>query len=464
MTSPLPERQHLPSERITSGWTSRPQRARRRFPFRLLVLVFLIPLLTGIAAAPAAPSASAGELADARAAKASLEKKIAAQKRDIAELNALQAGLRTQIAQTTVELNGITADLDKTRAQVAAMKKAVAKVQAKYEELVLEVQQLDGTVERVSQAEEETRQQLGTRKALLAERIRSAYETNRTSLLETFLSGGSFTDILTEVSYYLDVGQQDKQLAEQIAEDQQALESLHDTVVESRAQTDELRAETAKQKAELDADLKALRAAEHRLHQLEVATRKALAAQRAAYAQSQRNKAAARRAMAAAAAAQRRLQNKIDRLIAAQASHGRIPSSYNGTLGWPMAGTVTQNFGCTGVSAEPPLGSCPHFHQGIDIVNAYGTPVHASGSGTVVYCGWNYADGADPAWIVIIAHSSNLQTWYAHMVPNCPVGSGRHVSSGQVIGHEGNTGHSTGPHLHWAVRMDGSFVNPRLFL
>ncbi len=458
MTSPLPERQHLPS-----GWTSRARRARR-LPLRVLALVFAVPLLTGVLAAPAAPSASAGELSDARAAKASLEKKIAAQKRQIDQLNALQDGLRTEIAQTTVELNGITADLDRTRAKVAAMRKAVAEVQARYEDLVLQVQQLDGAVERVSQAEEETRQQLGTRKALLAERIRSAYETNRTSLLETFLSGGSFTDILTEVSYYLDVGEQDRQLAEQIGQDQQTLESLHQTVVESRAETDALRAQTVEQKAELDADLRALRAAERRLHDLEVATRRVLAAQRAAYAQAARNKAAAQRALRAAAAAQRRLAARIDRLIRAQASHGRIPSQYNGTLQWPMAGTVSQDFGCTGFPAEPPLGDCAHFHQGIDIVNDYRTPVHAAGPGVVAFCGYNPYDAPPKAWIVIIAHSGDLETWYAHMVPSCPARVGQHVNAGQVIGYEGSTGHSTGPHLHWAVRKSGSFVNPRLFL
>ena len=87
-----------------------------------------------------------------------------------------------------------------------------------------------------------------------------------------------------------------------------------------------------------------------------------------------------------------------------------------------MHGDVTQNFGCTGVIWEPPSGSCPHFHNGIDLVAPYGTPVKASGSGTVVYIGWNYADGADPAWIVIIAHSEGLQTWYAHMQPRYPGG------------------------------------------
>ena len=84
----------------------------------------------------------------------------------------------------------------------------------------------------------------------------------------------------------------------------------------------------------------------------------------------------------------------------------------------------------------------------------------------VAYIGWNYADGPDPAWIVIIAHSSGLQTWYAHMTADYPgnIRQGSQVKAGQVIGHEGNTGHSTGAHLHWAVMLNGDFVNPRLFL
>ena len=100
----------------------------------------------------------------------------------------------------------------------------------------------------------------------------------------------------------------------------------------------------------------------------------------------------------------------------------------------------------------------------VDIVAPEGTKVRASGDGVVAYIGWNYADGADPAWIVIIAHADNLQTWYAHLKAKYPVHKGQHVKAGQVIGYEGNTGHSTGAHLHWAVMFNGDFVNPRLFL
>ena len=129
-----------------------------------------------------------------------------------------------------------------------------------------------------------------------------------------------------------------------------------------------------------------------------------------------------------------------------------------------MVGRISGEFGCSSYPGYGPGYGCAHFHNGIDIVAAYGTPVRAAGKGTVVYVGWNFADGADPAWIVVIAHSSSLQTWYAHMQPRSPVSVGQHVSAGQVIGYEGNTGNSTGAHLHWMVELNGTWKNPRLFL
>jgi murein DD-endopeptidase MepM/ murein hydrolase activator NlpD len=81
-----------------------------------------------------------------------------------------------------------------------------------------------------------------------------------------------------------------------------------------------------------------------------------------------------------------------------------------------------------------------------------------------VYVGWNWADGYDPAFIVVIAHASNLTTWYAHLQARYQVSAGQIVSAGQVIGYEGNTGHSTGAHLHWVVQLNGKSLNPRLFV
>jgi len=161
------------------------------------------------------------------------------------------------------------------------------------------------------------------------------------------------------------------------------------------------------------------------------------------------------------------MASRISDLIRAQQQSGKIPSKFNGTLAWPMPGSVTQNYGCTGFPAEPPKGSCPHFHSGIDISAPKYRPVRAAGAGTVIFEGPNPYDAYPKAWIVIVAHSSALVTWYAHLdngSHTIPVRAGQHVSKGQVIGYNGMTGRTTGPHLHWMVEYNGNFVNPRLFL
>ena len=116
--------------------------------------------------------------------------------------------------------------------------------------------------------------------------------------------------------------------------------------------------------------------------------------------------------------------------------------------------------------AEPPLGNCAHFHRGIDIVASYGDR-HPGGRR------WRRVRRLQPlrppgnrAWIVIIAHAQDLQTWYAHMLPPHPGGivRVRTVNKGQHIGYAGSTGNSTGSHLHWAVHLNDNWVNPRLFL
>jgi murein DD-endopeptidase MepM/ murein hydrolase activator NlpD len=448
----LPDRHHTPA-------SPSPRRGRRR----LLLLVVLVPLLSGAFVAPTTRVAG-DELSNAVAKQKAIEKQVARQKSQIAELSALQSQVAAEIATTRSALAGINADLGVVRAQIASMVKQVNAVRAKYDALIAQLKDLDAQLVKVVADEAAKRQELGDRRALLADRLRNAYDTDRTSLLETFLSGASFTDVLTQVSYYLDVSEQDKALAEQIMGDQETLASLHQTVVDTRTSTDELRKETAVQKRALDGQLKALKQAQAALRQLEIRTARVLAQQKAAYAAAARNKAALKKSLARAASAQRGLARRIDAIVRQQTASGRIPSDYNGTLRWPMGGTVSQSFGCTGMTWEPPLGDCAHFHQGIDVVAPYGTPIHASGAGRVAYIGWNWADGADPAWIVIVAHSGNLETWYAHMQARYPVSLGDWVNAGQVVGYEGNTGHSTGAHLHWAVRVNGIFVNPRLFL
>jgi murein DD-endopeptidase MepM/ murein hydrolase activator NlpD len=454
----------------TSGWSRTTRRSRSRL-IRRFSFILLVPLLFGGLGSPAAPvpSVHADELADARARQDALAKQIKAQKAAVAEISAMQVDLGRAIASTKRELSNINADLTAVREAVKQMVVRIDTVRAQYFALVAHLQLLDNQLAHLQIQEKAKRSDLGITKALLADRIREAYDTDRTSLLETFLSGGSFSDVVSEVSYINDFAEQDKLLAEQIVRDQQTLIAIHETVKSTRVQTDALRVETEKQKAELDRQLVELKAAQARLKELERETARALAIQKADYAQLLRNKKDLARAIASSKAAQSALGKKINDLVAQQVKLGNIPSVYNGTLTWPMAGSVTGEFGCSSYPGYGPGQGCEHFHNGIDIVSpaGCGAPIKAAGPGRVGHVGWNWADGADPAWVVVIIHSEGLQTWYAHMKAYSYPGGitvGSAVKTGQLIGYEGNTGNSTGCHLHWMVEYNGSFRNPRLFV
>ena len=426
----------------------------------------MLPVVLGLLGSPAGTRIARGdELSDAKARQEQLKKEIADQKAQVAALNDLQAGLAAEIRSTKSDLRAIGADLSAVKKKITTMEARIVQVQAIYEELLLQVKAMDTELARVTAQELTKRRELSERRALLAERIRNAYDTDRTSPLETFLSGGTFTDLLAEMSYYIDVGEQDKALANQITRDQETLATIHQTVAATRDRTNELRQETAAQKRDLDRSLVDLKETKAELKLLEKAVGAALKEQQARYAALRRNKANAAAIIRKAAADQAALARKIDDLIAKQVARGNIPSEFNGTMRWPMDEfNVSGEYGCSSYEYYAPGNGCANYHNGIDLVAPYGTPIKAAAAGTVVFIGWNWADGSDPAWIVVIAHSSELRTWYAHMQPERPVLVGQQVAKGEVIGYEGNTGRSTGAHLHWMVEITGGFRNPRLFL
>jgi murein DD-endopeptidase MepM/ murein hydrolase activator NlpD len=452
-----------------SGWSNQSwERPARRARGGLPAVVLLIPLVLGLLGASVSPQVAHGDdLTDAKARQTALKQEVAAQKARVSALNDLQNGLAAEISDTRSQLRKVGADLSAVKKKIVNMEAKIEVVKADYASLVRQVQSMDAELARVSAQEEAKRVQLGERRALLADRVREAYDTDRTSPLETFLSGGTFTDLLAEMSYYIDVGEQDQALADQIAQDKETLAALHQTVADTRVKANELRLETAAQKRALDKSLLALKETKAQLAKLEKAVARTLKEQQARYAALKRSKANAAAIIRKAAADQKRLARTIDNLIARQIARGNIPSEFNGSMRWPMDQfNISGDFGCSTFSWYAPGNGCAHFHNGIDLVAPYGAKVKAAAAGTVVYIGWNWADGADPAWIVVVAHSGSLKTWYAHMQPKRPTGVevGKSVKKGQVLGYEGSTGNSTGAHLHWMVELNGNFVNPRLFL
>lgn len=123
---------------------------------------------------------------------------------------------------------------------------------------------------------------------------------------------------------------------------------------------------------------------------------------------------------------------------------------------WPTRGTFTSGFG---MRADPFTG-LPRFHNGIDMANAIGTPIRAAASGRVVHI---ESQIGNYGRFVIVRHPDGFQTLYAHL-NDFSVRNGQYVDRGQILGRMGNTGRSTGPHLHFSVIHNGTFVDPLRYL
>lgn len=122
---------------------------------------------------------------------------------------------------------------------------------------------------------------------------------------------------------------------------------------------------------------------------------------------------------------------------------------------WPVKGTITTPFAAT----RYVNGKLNNRHSGIDIAAPQGTPIKATANGTVKLSTELLVTGNT----IIIDHGWNVFSSYSHL-DSMNVSPGQEVNVGDIIGNIGSTGFSTGPHLHWAVTLNGVFINPLQFL
>jgi hypothetical protein len=150
------------------------------------------------------------------------------------------------------------------------------------------------------------------------------------------------------------------------------------------------------------------------------------------------------------------LNGSQDALDAAYAGGG------SGQFAWPeQTHTITQGFGCTNVRQAPTSSQCPsgHFHTGLDIAGPNLVDVHAADTGVarIFYGTTGYGN------YVIITHGNGYSTLYGHL-HDLAVKDGQLVQRGDLIAHEGTTGNSTGPHVHFEIRQGGGYLDPCPFL
>jgi murein DD-endopeptidase MepM/ murein hydrolase activator NlpD len=136
------------------------------------------------------------------------------------------------------------------------------------------------------------------------------------------------------------------------------------------------------------------------------------------------------------------------KILAAQA-HSTVQHVSGAGFIWPVNAAITSPFGWR----------WGRMHEGVDLGAAYGTPIAAAAAGVVIYAGWEGGYGN----LTVIDHGGGLATAYGHQ-SRIAVSVGQSVSQGETIGFVGSTGHSTGPHLHFEVRVNGEAVDPLGYL
>jgi murein DD-endopeptidase MepM/ murein hydrolase activator NlpD len=342
----------------------------------------------------------------------------------------------------TEELSAVAGRVRELQAGVDAQQARLSVLEGRLSQARARLETLDRTIEKQTARLERLRGEYRVALARLERRVRELYMTDGPDVLSFVLGTSSFVDILDNLELLSRIGRQDERIAAHV-------KHARDGVTEARKATRLARAEQAQVEAAASAAAAEQRGVVTRL----VSSRDALAAAQraksATLASIEEDQDAMLEEIQALEQQSAQLAAQI-RAAQEQASTPSIaPPSGSGQLGWPVSGPVTSGFGMR----------WGRMHEGIDIMTSTGTPVRAAAAGTVIYAGWLGGYGN----LVVVDHGGGLSTAYAH---NSSFASsvGQSVAAGQVVSYSGSTGHSSGPHVHFEVRVNGSAVDPLGYL
>jgi murein DD-endopeptidase MepM/ murein hydrolase activator NlpD len=339
--------------------------------------------------------------------------------------------------------------------------------EAQQASLQQQVETLDWSLQILSDQADALATDLDTRRRQLGARLADAYRATQPDLWEQVMGSKSFVSGIVQQQGSLALGEHDQELAASIARDQVVLDEQRLQLRQLRYQTGTLHDQVAAHAVVIAAQRDTLQKQQEKLGGLQAAKAKLQAEQQARLSRILKNKAHTATLLKQQEKQSKDLVSQIAHLLDKERHSGRLPSKYNRTFRWPLVAPISQEFGCTHFALEPPRGNCDHFHQGIDIAGPYGAPIHAAGDGIILWVGWDPdVPKKDASYYVLIGHDTHLTTVYGHLQAHSPkwMHMGAKVKEGQVIGWEGLTGNTTGPHLHWSVFKDGEPENPRFFL
>jgi murein DD-endopeptidase MepM/ murein hydrolase activator NlpD len=326
------------------------------------------------------------------------------------------------------------------RKQVSAQRALIAQTQSTIDDLSRHVRLGEADLTRL-------KAHMSVRDELLNERIRYIDGRGALNSVELVLTAKSFNDMMNRLIAAQQIAASDRQLL-------QDLQHEHSLVAQTNAQLGVKRAQVSalllQQKA-TEADLQKNVTAQAAAWVYELQLEGQLQAQWALV-EAQRKAIDAQVAL---------LQQKYE--AAARAAGGGT-----GQFEWPMPSCghecISQPFGCNSYWFEEYDPACPYphrIHTGIDVAGPYGTPIIAADTGVITFYPGYYGYGN----YIVIVHGNGYSTLYGHLSRfNSSMSSGEIIARGDVIGYEGSTGNSTGPHLHFEIRVNDVWKDPCIWL
>ena len=375
-------------------------RKRYRFLSGVLVLVFAV-----LAAAPVL----ADELVEKQQQLNSVQQQIEAQQR--------RAELARRKEQTIAEqLRAIQQELDTAEDEYEAVNDQLENTE----------QHIKANVELSNRLTKKLEVQTKT----LHRRIRDIYKNGQVNYLDVLLGAKDFNDFVGRMDILKKILAYDNALIQGTKADRETLRKAKEQLESDRAKIVELRKLAAAKREQV-----ASRRQERR-GVLNAATYE---------------RETAERAYRELIETSRQIEQLIKRI---QSGEKNIGGS-TGTMTWPAEGEITSPFGWR----VHPIFGTQRLHTGIDIGADYGDAIRAADGGVVIHADWMGGYGN----AVIIDHGNGISTLYAHN-SQLLVDEGQTVAKGQTVARCGSTGYSTGPHLHFEVRQNGSPVNPLNYL
>jgi murein DD-endopeptidase MepM/ murein hydrolase activator NlpD len=389
-------------------------------------------VVLGLALALVFATSAAGQ--DPETEKAQVDQRIAELEAEIAAAQEEEGVLTSQLGEVVTELRAAVTAVDEAEGSLDLLEAELAAEQDRLERLTVLLRE---QTRRLQRLQREYREAV----TILEARVRAIYMEQPPDALSVLVSATSFDELIDSYEFANRIGLQDRRIASRV-------EKAKLLAAEKRRATQHTRRLTAATVSVIAARTDEARAVRNEL----AASRDTLAAARSLKRSALRNTRETREEyleeVEALAAQSASLAAAIRDAQQGAGSTGSGTPSASGFI-WPVSGTVVSGFGMR----------WGRLHEGIDIAASSGTPIWAAAAGTVIHAGWLGGYGN----LVVVDHGNGLATAYAH-ASAILVGVGQQVAQGETVALVGSTGNSSGPHLHFEVRVNGTAVDPLLYL